>query len=273
MKKIIVALIAVAGFYAFLVAPRMLGKPDRSQFNRVLYAHRGLFDNKSKAPENSILAFRKAADNCYGIEFDVQLSKDKIPVVFHDLSLKRMCGVDGNVCDYTAEELQQMKLKDSEQTIPTLEQVLNVINGRVPIIIEYKMDIVDTLVCELSDAILQNYKGSYCIESFHPWAVKWYKENRPEILRGQLCEDYGLNPEKYQGAQFWVMRNLLTNFLTRPDFIAYKHEHANVFSRKVCSWLGALPVAWTIRSQEDYEVAKTNFQVFIFDSCTPVDKE
>lgn len=273
MKKIMVAVAMVAGLYAFLVAPRMFGKPDRSQFSGVLYAHRGLFDNKSDSPENSLNAFRKAVENGYGIEFDVQLSKDKIPVVFHDLSLKRVCGIEGNVCDYTLEELQKMRLKESDQTIPTLEQVLEVVDGKVPLIIEYKMDIVDTLVCELSDAILQNYKGAYCIESFHPWAVKWYKENRPHILRGQLSEDYSTKPEKYQGFQFWVMRNLLTNFLTRPDFIAYNHEHSYVLSRKICSKMGALPVAWTIKSQEAYENAKQQYQLFIFDSCIPVDKE
>ncbi len=273
MNKILIVFVLVSGLYAFLIAPRMFGRPDRSQFSGVLYAHRGLFDNKTDAPENSLNAFAKAVEAGYGIEFDVQLSKDKIPVVFHDLSLKRMCGIDGNVCDYTLAELQQMTLKKSDQTIPTLEQVLEVVAGKVPLIIEYKMDIVDTLVCELSNAILEKYTGVYCIESFHPWAVKWYKENRPEILRGQLSEDYSTEPEKFQGIQYWVMKNLLTNFLTRPDFIAYNHEHSYVLSRKLCSKMGALSVAWTIKDQVAYENAKQNYQMFIFDSCIPVDKE
>lgn len=272
MKGAFITLLFLGFVYLFMISPRVFGKPDRSQFKGVHYAHRGLFDNDSEAPENSLNAFQKAVDGGFGIEFDVQLSKDKIPVVFHDLSLERMCGIEGNVCDYTVQELQTMKLKDSEQTIPTLEEVLGVIAGRVPLIIEYKMDIVDTLVCELSNAILENYKGVYCIESFHPFAVKWYKDNRPDILRGQLSEDYSVNPEKYSGVQYWVMKNLFTNFLTRPDFIAYRHTDANVFSRRVCTWLGALPVAWTIRSQEDYEVAKASYELFIFDSCILDDK-
>lgn len=271
MKGAFFALLFLGFIYLFMISPRMFGKPDRSQFRGVHYAHRGLFDNQSDSPENSLSAFQKAVENGYGIEFDVQLSKDKIPVVFHDLSLKRMCGIEGNICDYTLQELQMMKLKDSEQTIPTLEQVLEVVGGKVPLIIEYKMDIVDTLVCELGNAILENYSGVYCIESFHPWAVKWYKENRPDILRGQLSENYANDPEKYQGFQFWIMKNLLTNFLTRPDFIAYKHSDANVFSRKVCTWLGALPVAWTIKNQDDYENAKASYELFIFDSCILVD--
>ena len=273
MKYISSLFLTLVCMYLFLVSPRIFGKPDKSQFYGVHYAHRGLFDNDTDAPENSLNAFRKAVEHGYGIEFDVQLSKDNIPVVFHDATLKRMCGVKGNVWDYTLEELQQMKLKDSDQTIPTLEQVLEVIGGKVPLIIEYKMDVVSTKVCELANDILLNYEGLYCIESFHPWAVKWYKDNRPDIVRGQLSADYSTEPEKYKGIQFWVMKNLLTNFLTRPDFIAYNYEHSYVFSRKVCSSLGAMPVAWTIRSQEAYESAKDQYQLFIFDSCIPVDNE
>ena len=123
---IILILLAI---YLFLIAPRIIGKPDRSALYGVHYAHRGLFDNESQAPENSLAAIRKAVEEGYGIEFDVQLSKDDIPVVFHDASLKRMCGVDGKVWEYTLEELQQMKLGKSNETIPTFEQVLNVINA------------------------------------------------------------------------------------------------------------------------------------------------
>lgn len=273
MRGVLKAIFLFGLLYVFLVAPRMIGKPDRSHLKGVLYAHRGLFDNDSDAPENSLKAFQKAVENGYGIEFDVQLSKDKIPVVFHDLSLKRVCGIVGNVCDYTVEELKQFKLKNSEETIPTLAEVLEVVGGKVPLIIEYKMDIVDTKVCELGNELLKDYVGPYCIESFHPLAVHWYKKNRPDIVRGQLSQDYAKVPEKHKGIVFWVMKNLLTNVATRPDFIAYKYEDANVFSRKVCTWLGALPVTWTIHSQEEYEAAQSNFELFIFDSCIPVDKK
>ena len=96
-------------------------------------------------------------------------------------------------------------------------------------------------------------------------AVKWYKEHRPEIVRGQLSQDY-LKDGKYHGVQFFVMKQLLTNFLTRPDFIAYRHSDVNVFARRVCSVLGALSVAWTIRSQEEYETVKSDYDLFIFES-------
>lgn len=259
----IVLLIFVA-VYLFAICPRLFQKPDRSPFYGVHYAHRGLFDNETAAPENSLAAIRKAVDAGYGIEFDVQLSKDDVPVVFHDASLKRMCGVDGKVWEYTLEELQKMQLAHSNQTIPTLEAVLEVVGGQVPLIVEYKMDRVDTKVCELGNRLLEKYEGPYCIESFHPFAVKWYRKHRPDVLRGQLSQDFIRDGKK--GVTMFLMTYLLTNFMARPDFIAYCHRDAKNISRRICRWLGALSVTWTIKSQAEYERAKSHFDLFIFDS-------
>ena len=263
MLVFIIVLAVLAVIYVFLVAPRMFGKPDRTPLMDVHYAHRGLFDNETDAPENSLNAMRKAVEAGYGIEFDIQLSKDDVPVIFHDASLKRMCGVDGKVWDYTLEELQKMKLASSNETIPTLEQVLKVVDGKVPLIIEYKMDRVDTKVCELGNAILEKYNGVYCMESFHPFAVKWYREHRPDVIRGQLSQDF--SKTDYKGIQYWAMTHLLLNFLTRPDFIAYNHKDKDIFSRRLCAQLGALSVAWTIKNREQYEEAKPYFDLVIFD--------
>ncbi len=266
--SIIIILLILVGLYLFLVTPRIFNKPDRTAFCGVHYAHRGLFDNKSDAPENSLRAIKKAVEAGFGIEFDVQLSKDDIPVVFHDASLKRMCGVDGMVWDYTLEELQKMKLLESDETIPTFADVLEAVGGKVPLIIEYKMDRPDTKVCELGNAILETYQGPYCIESFHPFAVKWYRDHKPEIMRGQLSESFRKHNEKYRGKPLYVvLEYLLLNFLTRPDFIAYNHKDAKNFSRRLCGKMGAVKVAYTIKSQEQYEKAKNEFELFIFDSC------
>ena len=264
MLVLFIVLAALTVIYLFLVAPRMINKPDRSGFLGVHYAHRGLFDNETDAPENSLRAIQKAVEAGYGIEFDVQLSKDDVPVIFHDATLKRMCGVDGNVWDYTVEELQKMKLAGSNETIPTLKQVLQVVDGRVPLIVEYKMDRVDTKVCELGNAILEKYNGVYCIESFHPFAVKWYREHRPDVMRGQLSQDF--SKTDYKGIQYWAMTHLLLNFLTRPDFIAYNHKDKDIFSRRLCAQLGALSVAWTIKNKKQYDDAKPYFDLVIFDS-------
>ena len=106
----IIILLILIGVYLFMITPRMFHKPDRTPFYGVDYAHRGLFDNDSEAPENSLAAIKKAVDAGYGIEFDVQLSKDDIPVVFHDATLKRMCGVEGNVWDYTKYDKKDKKI-------------------------------------------------------------------------------------------------------------------------------------------------------------------
>lgn len=265
-KKYLLAIPMAAGAYAFLVAPRMIKKPDVSVLKGVHYAHRGLHDNHSDAPENSMKAFQKAVDAGYGIEMDIQLTKDKIPVVFHVETLNRMCGVEGKVWEFTYEELQKLTLAESEERIPKFEDVLALVGGKVPLIVEYKLDVPSTEVCEIADPMLQAYNGIYCIESFHPFAVKWYREHRPEVIRGQLSQDFS-KQEKYKGKFiYWLLSNLLTNVLTRPDFIAYNHKDADMFSRKVCSLMGALPVAYTIKSQEEYEKAKDQFELFIFDS-------
>ncbi len=265
-KKYLLAIPMVAGAYAFLIAPRMTNKPDVSVLKGVHYAHRGLHDNEGDAPENSMKAFQKAVEAGYGIEMDIQLTKDKIPVVFHDETLNRMCGVEGKVWEFTFDELQAFTLAKSEEKIPKFEDVLALVGGKVPLIVEYKLDVPSTEVCEIADPMLQNYNGTYCIESFHPFAVKWYRDHRPEVIRGQLSQNFS-KEEKYKGKMiYWLLSNLLTNVLTRPDFIAYNHRDADMFSRKVCSMMGALPVAYTIKSREEYEKAKSQFELFIFDS-------
>ena len=269
MWSVIIILLVLILLYLFLVAPRWINKPDRASFMNVDYAHRGLFDNGGDAPENSLLAIQKAVEAGYGIEFDVQLSKDDVPVIFHDGTLQSMCGVEGNVWDYTLEELKGFKLLNSEQTIPTLEEVLAVVDGKVPLIIEFKLDRVQTKVCELSNALLKNYNGIYCIESFHPLAVMWYRKNRPDILRGQLCEEFWKLSKERKGLQYRLLGYLLTNVATRPDFVAYYHVHHKNMSRRLHRLLGGLAVCYTIKNQADYDEAKKHFSLIIFDSFIP----
>lgn len=269
MKVLLILLIILVILYLLLVAPRMIYRADRTPFmsNR-FYAHRGLFDNESDAPENSLAAFRKAVDAGYGIEMDVQLTKDDQLVVFHDATLKRMCGVEGNVWDYTLEELQRFKLADSRETIPSFESVLKLVDGRAPLIIEYKLDRPLTKVCEFGNEVLSKYKGVYCIESFHPFALMWYRKHRPDVMRGQLSGNMAKQTKNPKLKKVYTLVTyLLTNVLTRPDFIAYDHQYAGNISRRVCKWLGALSVTYTIKSVERYEEVKNDFDLFIFDSC------
>lgn len=263
---IILSILALGALFLFLIAPRMLNKPDITPFLGYHYAHRGLFDNKSDAPENSIKAFELAIEAGYGIELDIQLTKDNIPVIFHDASLNRMCHTDGRICDHTLEQLKKLYLGDSQQRIPTLSEALSVIKGKTPIIIEFKPYNHPSKLCDTAWHTLSTYKGIYCIESFHPLVLRWFKKHQPHILRGQLCMEYW-KESGYRGQVMYILLSfLITNFLARPDFIAYKHDHAGNIARRLCRYMGATAFAWTIQSKEQHIAATPHYDLFIFDS-------
>lgn len=255
--------------YFLAIMPRMSHKEHRDEFASVYYAHRGLHDNASQAPENSMEAFRRAVKAGYGIEMDVQISKDLVPVIFHDFTLERACGKPGKVCDYTYEELQEFTLFNSEEKIPRFEEVLSVVGGRVPLIVEIKMEWMNFMVCPAVDRLLRNYKGLYCVESFHPAVLLWYRRYHNDVVRGQLSDGFVKSGE-YKGIQYWLMQNLMLNWMTKPDFIAYNHKYADNISRRLCRRLYRHPaVAWTIKSSQELEAAQNEFDLFIFDSFIP----
>lgn len=291
VEIIIIVLMTCIILYLLSIMPHMLHKPDMEPFKQVLYAHRGLHSNESKqtvlsdggkdagdakgiceAPENSMAAFRKAVDAGYGIELDIQLTKDKVLVVFHDFTLKRMCDAPGKVCDYTYEELQNFTLLDSVEKIPKFTDVLQLVDGRVPLIIELKIEATDTSACRIADEILQNYEGLYCIESFNPLGVYWYHRNRPGVVRGQLSDAFLAN-EQFCNPLYFLMEMLMFNFLTKPDFVAYNHKHERNLSRRLCrSLYRNTAVAYTIKSEDELKRAKEHFDIYIFDSFVPSER-
>ena len=266
---VLVIILFLIALYLYCIAPRLGKRPDYAPLFGGHYAHRGLHDNSTEAPENSMEAFRLAVEKGYGIEFDIQLTKDKIPVVFHDDLLKRVCNQPGYIWDYTYEELQKFPLCGSSARIPLLKDVLALVDGRVPLIIEFKMHDFNTEVCEIADPLLQTYKGRYCIESFHPAAVKWYRTHHPEIIRGQLSANFSTKEKREPFPQFCV-HMLLTNVMTRPDFIAYCSDNTSNISRTLCRTLfHALSVSWTIRSEEELRKRYPNYDLFIFEHFIP----
>ena len=266
LKTIVIILLVLCLLFLFLVSPRMFNKPDMSAFMGANIAHRGYFDNEAGIPENSLSCFQAAIDKGFAIELDIQLSSDGVAMVFHDADLERMCGVEGKIWDYTAAELQEMKLFGTEETIPTFEETLALINGQVPLLVEYKMDKVDTAVCAAGQALLDEYDGAYAIQCFDPRALLWYKKNAPEVARGQLAEEYWEN-EKYEGkALYFVLTYMLTNVATAPDFISYKALHKDNLSLNVCRMLGAKTACYTIKSAEELDYVNNEFDMYIFDS-------
>ncbi|WP_342756359.1 glycerophosphodiester phosphodiesterase family protein [Kineothrix sedimenti] len=269
MTVIISIIIILAVLYLLAIMPRMVHKPDKTPFMGVLYAHRGLHDNEGDAPENSLKALKKAIDRGFGVELDVQLTKDKIPVVFHDFTLKRVCGEEGKVSDYTYDELQQFHLYRSDEKIPRFEDFLKLADGKIPLIVELKIEWTDVSVCELADRLLKEYKGAYCIESFNPLGLIWYKKHRKEVMRGQLSDVFK-KENGLKGPLYFSLEHLLLNCVTKPDFIAYNHKYHRMPSRWICRRLfGNLAVAWTIKTQQQLDMRKKDFDLFIFDSFIP----
>ena len=133
-------------------------------------AHRGLFDNDNGIPENSLPAFVRAYEHGFGIEPDVQMSKDGALVVFHDDDLKRMTGIDGKLVDYTLEELRSFRLIGTDCVIPTFEEFLAAANG-VNLVVEIKTHDNIGEVEQKTYDMLKTYKGRYCVESFNPFII------------------------------------------------------------------------------------------------------
>lgn len=254
--------------YLALIKPAKANRIDKAPFLGVYYAHRGLHDNKTDAPENSMAAFRKAVEAGFGIELDIQLSKDKVPVVFHDFTLKRVCKAEGKVRDYTLQELQEFRLFESEEQIPTFAEVLELVDGRVPLIVEFKGENTDISLCPIADKLLCEYNGLYCVESFNPLMVIWYKKHHKEIFRGQLSEKFFSHGKK--SAFHFVLENMMLNFLSKPDFISYKCTDYDALSRRLCCGLfKAAAVTWTIKSTEELKEMQKHFEIFIFEGFLP----
>ena len=258
------------GFYLFASAPSIHKKTKWQHLTGWDYAHRGLYDNEHGIPENSIAAFRRAVDKGYGIELDVHLTADNQLVVFHDDTLTRMCGMNKKISSFLYSDLMQLRLLGTEEGIPLFKDVLELIDGKVPLIIELKVDGSNqNLLCPLVWQLLSRYKGDYCIESFHPFVLQWFKRHEPQVVRGQLsCNFFKENP--HCDIVLFLMSNLMTNFFTHPDFIAYKYldldNPAVIYNRKL---FHIMTVVWTIPGKPTYDRFKNKVDAMIFEGFEP----
>ena len=260
--------------YAWAIRPN-LPRRDISPLMGVDYAHRGLWNTNTPGenaddlrPENSLAAFRAAVEKGYGVELDVHLTKDGALVVHHDDSLKRLTGVDIRIADSTLAEVRACRLPNGEP-IPTYDEVLETIAGRIPMIVEVKVEQgnADALSAAVY-ARMKRYDGPWCMESFAPSAVKWFRQNAPEIIRGQLAFD---SAGKGKTA-FLFLRNLgiasmLQNLLSRPDFIAFSASSVRwcTLSIHLLRLMKPWFVAWTVRSQADMDQLRAKWDLQIFE--------
>ena len=271
MTAIIIILIVL--FLLWILALRCRkNHPAWEKLRKFRYAHRGLHDSSKGIPENSMAAFKRAADLGYGIELDIHLTKDGRLAVIHDDSLLRTAGADVKAKDLTAEELGEYRLEGTEEKIPFLEDVLPLFIGKAPLVVELKVEGNSAALAKAACDLLDQYPVDYCIESFHPQAIIWLKKNRPEICRGQLSQNFF----KHEGgtglgkAADFAMTHLLTSFLSVPDFIAYHHEHRNRLSLKLAKAIwGVQEVNWTIRTPEDMARCESDGSLSIFENFQP----
>lgn len=221
-------------------------------------AHRGIFDNEEVA-ENSLSAYKACIEKGCPIEIDVRVTKDRKVVVFHDDKLCRMTDIDGYVSQLTYEEIKDAKLLKTNETIPLLQEVLDLVGGKVPLLIEVKNISGVSYEKELYE-ILHGYKGEIAIQSFSPMILEWFKLNAPQIKRGQLAS-YFKGVKKLSPISKFALKRLRLNKRSDPDFISYKLEDLpNKYVKKA-----NLPVlAWTITSESEIKRAKEVADNYIF---------
>ena len=262
----LIPVVIVILIYLFLIAPK--NNKEMNRYKNVMYAHRGLHNDERA--ENSMSAFRAAVDRGYGIELDIRLSKDGKLVIFHDDTLDRVCGREGKVIDFTADELATFSLNGTSDGVPLFSDFLAMVDGRVPLLVEIKEDAGDSAVSRAACEMLASYKGDYIIESFNPLSLKTVKGLMPGKSRGILSHRYYAY-EQYRKPLYFALQCLLLNFLCRPAFIAYDHRHADSFALRLCRKLFRVPtLAWTVRSAEDEAVARKNgFDGIIFENYIP----
>lgn len=214
----------------------------------LVWAHRGLHD--AAKPENSLGAFRAAAEKGLGSELDVRLTKDGVPVVFHDANTARMCGIDRTVSETDWAMLREFRLCGTEERIPLLSEALEAMDG-APLLCElkYAADPADCAVCEKAMPLLDAYEGAFVVESFSPYILKWFRENRPDVIRGQLSCDLRHLADAKRTLAF-LLGNLFTNFLARPDFLAWNFRDST-FGFRLCRYYGTRIAAWTLHSADE----------------------
>ena len=272
LAKIGLVGLGAAGVYTLLIRPRR-NHPGWDALSGVRYAHRGLHDKRLGVPENSLAAFRRAVEHGFGAELDVHLMADGELAVIHDSSLMRVCGKPVYIEDLTAADLPECTLQGTEETVPLLRDVLPLFEGRTPLIIELKVERGNAnALTDAVMALLKGWNGTYCVESFHPAVPLRLKKKYPEVIRGQLSENF-LKDREIASLSLpvrIVLTNLLTTAVTGPDFIAYKwQDRGNPTLRLMKKVYGVHEAAWTVKDRETMEAMDRDGAVSICEGFIP----
>ncbi len=254
-------------FLLVLFFPAPGRHPGIKKYRGAKFAHRGLH-GEGRA-ENSLSAFSAAVEHGFGIELDVRLTKDREVVVFHDDTLLRVTGDPRRVDECTLTELRALRLSGTEETIPTFHEVLALVGGRVPLLVEVKEDPGCRAVSGAAAKILSEYNGEFITESFNPMTVRRMRRALPGSASGYLCDHFTANPD-YRAAKYLLIEHFLLNFIARPAFIAFDRAAVPyapfTFMRKF--WR-APAFAWTVRSAEEESACRADFDGIIFENYLP----
>ena len=229
-----------------------------SLFKNKFIAHRGL--HSSSIPENSLLSFQKALVNDYAMEFDLTITKDEKVVVFHDDNLLRLCNVDKDIEEVDYSYLKNLKLFDSNEKIPLLKEVLDLVNGKIALIIEIKKHKSIGVLEDNIVKLLNIYNGEYFICSFEKNILTWFKNNNPHLKRGLIFESSPKRFEKYNKTLF-----LYKYYKTKPNFISLDYRLLDSSIYEFCKNNNLELITWTIRNKEDYEKVKEKVNGVIFE--------
>ncbi len=224
-------------------------------------AHRGLWNDN--IIENSIPAYLNAVKHGFAIEIDLYLSKDGVLFSFHDINLKRMTGVDALITDKTFDEIKALNLLGSDLTVPTFDEVLSAVDGKVPLLIEIK-DQPDKTCVDKTVNRLKSYKGEFALQSFNPLYIKRIKKLAPTFLRGVL----GTEIKQQDKSKFtnFIIRKMPLNFLIKPDFISYSYSGLPLKKRKVKN---KAVIAWTVTNNKTAAALTPFVDNIIFEHFIP----
>ena len=232
-------------------------------------AHRGLHD--ARRPENSGAAFEAAAAAGFPIELDVRALADDAVAVFHDRKLERMTGAPGRLEACRLDDLATLRLAGSDEPIPTLDEVLERVAGRVPVVVELKNDHhPGALERGVRACIARHgaaFDGRLAVQSFNPFTVAWFRLHAPEITRGLLASDFAdatISPPRR-----FVLRRLLLAPMCAPDYVGYDLHALPYWAPALLHRLGIPLLGWTVRTAADLERARGLVDNVIFEGVRP----
>lgn len=213
--------------------------PDAKWLINQPIAHRG-YHNEKTAPENSLEAFSEAIKKGYAIELDVLLSKDDYVIVVHDKNLERLTGADIDVSDMTLDQIKHLTLLDTQISIPTLEEALELINGKVPILLEIKSTGLSHHLDELTYSIIKGYEGEIAVQSFNAASIRWFMKNAPDITRGLILSG---------NIKFDIANKFIDNLYmlySNPNFVSYKYNNLLKTDFSELRKDGLIVLGWTV---------------------------